>query len=163
MIRNILVTGSAAIVVFASGLAFAAEDKGFVKEAIQGDNSEIELGQLAADKGGSQGVKEFGQTLVTDHRKGKIEALAVANKLGVTGTDEVMPEAAAEKKRLEGLSGAAFDKEFASYMVKDHKEDIEKFQKQADSGSSDTGDLARKTLPTLQKHLRMAEKLDHST
>lgn len=136
-----------------------ARDHKFIKEAIKGNNAEIALGQLASEKGSSADVREFGQMLATDHGQGKKDASAVAEKLGVKTTDEMPGKAKKEMKKLQGLSGAAFDKEFAKYMVSDHKEDIAKYQKEADKGSGDAADLARKTLPTLRKHLETAQSL----
>ena len=44
-------------------------------------------------------------------------------------------------------------------MVKDHREDIAEFQREATSGAdSDVKTWAGKTLPTLQEHLHMAEQ-----
>jgi putative membrane protein len=139
-----------------------ADDMEFIADAIKGDNSEIALGRLATEKAASDGVRQFGQTLVTDHGKGKKEATDVASKLGVSPTDEMMPEAQEEMTKLKNLSGANFDKEFSSYMVKDHEEDLAKFHKEAEQGSGDVAEFARKTIPTLQKHLDMAQALSKS-
>ena len=53
----------------------------------------------------------------------------------------------------------AFDREFARYMVQDHKTDISDFEKQVATGDKATADLARQTLPVLRKHLATAEHL----
>jgi putative membrane protein len=46
-------------------------------------------------------------------------------------------------------------------MVKDHREDIAEFQKEANSGDdSDVKAFAAKTLPTLQEHLKLAQETD---
>jgi putative membrane protein len=59
------------------------------------------------------------------------------------------------------LFGDAFDKQFASHMVMDHKKDIKEYQ--ADTKNKDaTADYASQTLPTLQKHLETAESLTKS-
>jgi putative membrane protein len=56
------------------------------------------------------------------------------------------------------MSGAQFDKEFAQHMVKDHKEDIGKYEKEAKS-KGPLAQFAQQTIPTLQKHLQTAERL----
>jgi len=43
-------------------------------------------------------------------------------------------------------------------MVKDHKEDIAKYQQEARQ-SGPAADYAKQTLPKLREHLRMAENL----
>jgi putative membrane protein len=142
-----------------TGVALAAPAQDFLKKAIQGDNSEMRLGALAAQKGASAGLRDFGRTLQTDHAKAKQDAVAVARTVGMAPPSDMTPEASAEYGKLKGLSGAAFDHEFASYMVKDHKKDIADFESQAKSGDARTATLAKQTLPSLRKHLTMAERL----
>ena len=162
MMRKAALLCSIPCVMFASSLAVAADDKDFLSMAITGDNSEIALARLAIMKG-NQDVKEFGQTLTADHKKAREEASALASKIGLTPPEGISNEAASENYKLDGLSGEAFDKEFVSYMTADHKKDIQKFKKEASSGSGETADLARKTLPVLEKHLSIAEKLGHKS
>lgn len=142
--------------------AFAKTDKSFLRDAIQGDNSEIALGKLAAQKGMSEGVKTFGTTLATDHAMAKDEAATVATSMKVPVTDKMMPQARAEIRKLDKLKGKAFDKEFVSYMVKDHEKDIKEFKAKAAEGKTDVPMLAAKTLPGLEKHLKTAQSLAKS-
>ncbi len=139
--------------------AHAEGEHRFLTKALQGDNSEMTLGELAAANGQSQGVRDFGKMLHDDHAAAKQKALVVARAHGVADTDEMAPEAKAEERKLNGLHGEAFDHEFARYMVKDHKKDIAEFRKEERSGDTATADLARNTLPDLEKHLRTAQSL----
>ena len=75
----VLSIAASAVAVLSASSAFAAADKAFLKKAMEGDNSEIHLGQIAAQKGASAGVRDFGQMLVSDHTKGKADALPVAH------------------------------------------------------------------------------------
>src|SRR5689334_4982876 len=50
-----------------SAKAVSSTDKKFATEAAQGGLAEVELGQLAAQKGQSDKVKQFGQRMVDDH------------------------------------------------------------------------------------------------
>ena len=61
---------------------------------------------------------------------------------------------------LSKLSGAAFDREFAKMMVSDHKKDIKKFKKEAEKKNDPAAHYASETLPTLHKHLQLAEGLN---
>ena len=143
-------------------LAGPPDRKDFLSDAIKGDNSEIRLGQLAARNGGSSGVREYGRTLATDHMKAKAEASKVARQIGVEPPSGAMLKADAEYVKLRVLSGKSFDREFVGYMIDDHKQDIREFSGMAKSHNGPVGDLAEKQLPTLRKHLRMAESLMHS-
>ena len=55
------------------------DDKKFVKDAAIGGLTEVELGKLAAQKGSSDAVKQFGQKLVDDHTKANDELKQVAS------------------------------------------------------------------------------------
>jgi putative membrane protein len=139
--------------------AYAKSDKEFLADAIKGDNSEVALGEMAAKMGSSDGIRTFGQTLATDHSKAKKEASAVAASMKMKAPSGMKPEAVSEMKKLNGLAGMQFDKEFASYMVADHQKDIAEFESEAKKGSGAAPKLAEKTLPTLRKHLQMAQSL----
>jgi len=139
--------------------ALAATDTSFLKKALEGDNSEIALGQMAEQRGGSSGVRDFGRMLHDDHSAAKAKALPVARAHGVADTAEMAPEAKAEAKKLAGLSGVVFDREFARYMAADHKHDIADFEREVRKGDAATASLARETLPDLRKHLATAQQL----
>lgn len=134
-------------------------DTAFVTEAIQGDNSEVAIGQLATERGSSQATKDFGKLLTTDHGAHKAKLAALANGAGVTVPSDPSAEGNANLEKLRGLSGAEFDRAFKSAMVEDHQKDIAKYEKQASSGDAQTAALARETLPTLRKHLAAAQAL----
>ncbi len=137
----------------------APEPKEFLIKAIRGDNSETQLGAMAAQRGGPA-VRAYGQTLVADHTKARKEAERVAVRHGVQPPTDLLPEASDEQQKLAKLQGADFDKEFANYMVKDHKEDVSDFTKEAQSHApDDVRALAQGALPDLQKHLDMAKRL----
>ena len=136
-----------------------AIDTAFVTEAMKGDNSEVALGNLAEQKGSSAGVKDLGKMLVTDHGAHKQVVAALAQKANVPVTNDLNDEAKAEQKKLDGLSGAAFDKEFVRATVEDHQKDIAKYEQEAKSGDAQTAAMAKTTLPTLKKHLQTAQAL----
>ena len=142
-----------------SAPALAKPAPQFMKTALEGDNSEVALGRLAQERAASPGVRDFGRTLEQDHSKARDQALTVARQLNVPPTDALAPPARQEEAKLRHLSGPAFDREFVRYMVKDHKKDIHDFEEQAKAGGP-TAQLAQATLPTLHKHLDMAEQLE---
>jgi putative membrane protein len=148
-----LVLGSASV------RAWAESPKDFISDAIIGDNSEIMLGRVAERSGASPQVRDFGHVLVKDHTKAKREASAVARRLGVTPPTRSSAAADAEYAKLHILSGVSFDREFSGYMVRDHQQDIADFQAEADGDTGPAGALARKQLPTLHKHLDMAQSI----
>ncbi|MGI4878083.1 MAG: DUF4142 domain-containing protein [Janthinobacterium lividum] len=139
--------------------ATATPTTDFLNDAIKGDNSEIKLGAMAADKGGSAGIKAYGKMLNEDHSAHKAKLVAIAQPLNVKIPDGMPAGSDLEYLKLKVLSGASFDKEFARHMVKDHQEDITKYEKEVARNDPATVKLAKATLPTLRKHLKTAQSL----
>jgi len=130
----------------------------FIKAAIEGNLAEIDVGKLAQEKGQSPAVKQFADMLVKDHSEANVKAQEVAGQLKVeppTGSS-IMQKATYTKLKL--LSGATFDSSFANTMVSDHESDIKEYQKEAQKSDA-AGKYAKAALPTLQKHLQEAQKL----
>lgn len=133
-------------------------DQNFLNKAMEGDLAEINMGKLAQQKGQSQDVKQFGQMLEQDHGQHLEKAKQTAQQMGFTPPTEPNAKQKKTYDQLSKLSGAQFDRQFAQDMVKDHKEAISTFGKQAKS-KGPLADFAQQTVPTLQKHLRTAESL----
>jgi putative membrane protein len=61
-----------------------------------------------------------------------------------------------------GPRGAMRNSQFADHMVKDHEEDIQKYEKAATMTNA-AGIYAKDALPTLRKHLETAQSLKSAT
>ncbi len=139
-------------------------DMTFAKKAAQGGMAEVNLGQLAQQKGSSDTVKSFGKRMVDDHSKANEQLKSVASKDNIQLPASVDAKDQATYDRLSKMSGAAFDRAYAQDMVKDHQEDIAEFQKEANSGKNpDVRNFAQETLPTLQEHLKLAQQMASTT
>ena len=86
---------------------------------------DIATGSLAAQKASRKDVKDFGAQLERDHKMVQQQGRDLAAKLKVTPTPvandfplKVQHEAA--MKKLQGLSGAAFDKAFLEHEIAYH-------------------------------------------
>jgi putative membrane protein len=138
----------------------SSSDYKFLCEAAKGGIAEVELGQLASQKGNEPAIREFGQRMVTDHQKANEELKQLAAQKSATLPDEAEKKDERAKEHLTGLAGADFDQAYLKMMVKDHKKDVKEFQKQSESAEDPAiKDWATKTLPTLQAHLEQAEDL----
>jgi putative membrane protein len=141
--------------------AVSAGDKSFVLDAAMGGMTEVEIGKLAMQQGMSDGVKQFGKTLVDDHSAANAELTQIASAKGITLPTELDAKHRANVTKLSKMSGASFDQAFAKAMVSDHTKDVAKFQRQSTSGrDADIKGFATKTLPTLKNHLAMAKALN---
>lgn len=131
----------------------------FVVQAASGGMMEVALGKLALQKAASDEVKNFGQVMVTDHSKANTELEKLAGTKSIVLPKAPLPKHQKHIDHLSSLNGAEFDKAYMSMMVKDHQEDISKFQEAAKSQTEpEIKAFAQKTLPVLQKHLDLARK-----
>lgn len=145
---------------FASAGANAASDDAFVKKASAGGAAEVKLGELAQQRAQSPQVKEFAQQLASEHRQANTELERLAQTKGMKVETDVSGEHKQAIGRLEKASGQEFDKKFMETVVREHKDDIKDFKKQAQKGKdADIKNWAQKTLPALEKHLQMAQQV----
>ena len=142
--------------------AFADSPRQFLEQALRGDNSEIMLGRIAADRARDPQVREFGRTLVQDHAEARTDVIQVGRHMGLHPTRDVTDDARDLRDRLRDARGREFDRMFIRHMVDDHRQDIDKFRDEAREHHGPVSDLAERQLPTLQKHLDMALALDRS-
>lgn len=144
----------------ANARALSTTDQKFVMGAAYGGMAEVKLGQLAAEQGASNEVKQFGQKMVDDHGKANddLKSVAGSKKLSLpTGLD---PKDQALYDRLSKLHGAAFDRAYIKAMQTDHAKDIAAFKKEAGNGhDSDIKLFVSRTLPVIEEHYRMISSI----
>lgn len=143
----------------ASSKSLGVPDQKFMAEAAQDGLAEVAMGQIAQQRGNNGRVKTFGERMVRDHGKANEELNQVASAKGVT-----LPTTpgAANQQHADGLnklSGVEFDRAYMKHMVDDHKKDVAKFEKAAQSAKdSDLKAFAARTLPILKSHHELAQK-----
>ena len=109
-------------------------DRLFAREAAIGGLAEVELGKLAEQKGQSDAVKAFARRMVGDHGKANERLTALAKQDGIglpTGLDQ---EHAAMRDKLEGMSGAEFDRAYIQGQVTDHQKTAQLLEYEIGSG-----------------------------
>ncbi len=134
----------------------------FLRQAIEGDNSEMALGRIAQRQAENPSVRQYGRTLANDHWTARIQAVNAARRMGVRAADtdrDIAPEARDEQRRLSDMRGGEFDREFIRYMIDDHRKDIRDFENEAREDHGFVSRLAAQQLPTLRKHLDLAMSL----
>lgn len=142
-------------------MAGMSADMKFAMMAAMGGMEEVEMGKLAAEKGASDEVRQFGQRMVDDHTKANQELMQIVSSKGMTPPAALDAKHQADMQKMSALSGEAFDKAYVKMMVKDHKKDVGEFQKESTRGADpELKAFATSTLPTLQEHLQMIQRID---
>jgi putative membrane protein len=144
-----------------TGMAnLSSQDRNFLQDAAMGGLMEVELGRVAAQKGTSDAVKQFGQRMVDDHSKANSDLMSVASSKGITLPTTLDEKHQKELTKMSAMSGAEFDRAYSKLMLSDHTKDVSEFEKQSTKGTdADLKAFASKTLPTLQEHLQLAKTL----
>jgi putative membrane protein len=138
---------------------YSAWDEEWLMMSIQGDLFEIQGGKLAEQKGTTEKVRQLGATLVKDHTESLQEATELANKLGIPVPSEPSPTQQWELQVVATFSGTAFDRWYSDLEVKDHMQDIQEAQDEADKGCNpEIRDDAEDEIPMLEKHLHLAQE-----
>jgi putative membrane protein len=105
--------------------------------AAQSDQNEIALSQLAQQKATNPAVKAFAEKMVTEHTKMTKSMKPFADSWDLTPPSGPDADHQKELDKLNGLSGADFDKEYISQMVTDHSKALSAFATEA----NDTKDV----------------------
>jgi len=138
-------------------------DYKFVVDAARGGMLEVNLGELAHQKGSLQAVRDFGQMMVTDHTKANDELKRIVTQKGAMLPATLSHHEQSTLESLQTKLGKDFDKDYAADMVKDHRTDLKDFESAAkDLSDPDLRAFAQKTIPILEKHLRMAKDMEAS-
>jgi putative membrane protein len=138
----------------------ASPDKKFVENAVEGGKMEVQLGQLATQKGATQSVRDFGVRMTQDHQTANNELEKILDEKGITEPASTT-QTASMADDLQNRNGADFDRAYMADMVKDHQEDIASFKNEAANGKdAQIRSWAARTLPTLENHLQTAEQTE---
>jgi len=135
----------------------------FVKKAAASGLAEVNLGKLGAQKATNPEVKAFAEKMVVDHTKANNELKAIAKAKGLeVPTEPDMLHKAMMEKFVHQKADADFNHDFMQQMVRDHEKTVELFKEASTDPELDPEirAFAKKTLPSLQDHLKKAQTLE---
>lgn len=163
MIRNAFIVMSLAVTAMLSAPAAGADasrDAEFLQTAVRCSIAQIQLGQLARQRGMSAEARNLGALLARDHEQALRRARRLARSQGIPVPREAEPAATRRYQALERLPGSEFDRQFAAQTAADHRRALEAYQREARSGDSPAAAMAEDALPMLRKLLDIAESLE---
>ena len=139
--------------------------KGFATAAATGDLYEVAAGQIAAQRGQSQAVKDFAQKMVDAHTEtsAKLKSLIAGEKINLALPAHVDHRRQGMLDDLRGAKAQDFDHRYIAQQVAAHKEaDILMRGYAKDGDSAAIKSFAATTDKAVKMHLSMAEKLDRA-
>ena len=130
------------------------------------NTADIETGRLAAERGASKEVREFGVMLQRDHQQVRQLGRDLAAKLGVVPTppkdDQGAKDHAAAMKRLRALEGSAFDHAFLRHEAAFHAAVIDAVNTTLLPAirNAELKSLVEKVAPAFHGHMVAAQNLE---
>ena len=136
----------------------------FVSKAAAGGLAEVKAGEIAARKATHKSVKNFGERMVKDHTKANQQLKSILAKEGKPApSDQLDADGQQLVDKLNGVSGADFDRTYMDAMVEDHDKDVQEFAAYAKSGDDKRiKTFAGNTLKVIQHHDTMAHAIQKS-
>jgi putative membrane protein len=150
-------------------LAQSPSDAQIASIVVTANQVDIDAGKLAESKGASAEVKAFGKQMVTDHSGVNKQAVALVAKLKVTPEDN--PTSKSLKaggdenvKKLQKLTGAAFDRAYVDHEVAYHQEVLDALDKTLipSAQNAELKSLLVSVRPAFVAHLEHAKTLQAS-
>ena len=132
-----------------------------MRQLTQTNLAEVAAAKIAQQKATNPAIKTYAQQMIDDHASAQTELQALAEAKGVTLPKA--PDAAhqAAAKKMQGLSGAAFDRNYAAQAGNaDHHAAVRLFtQVSTKANDPDLKAYGAKLLPKVQSHLDMVQQM----
>lgn len=146
------------------GGSMNALDNDFAMMAAMGGQAEIQMAQLAVQRSTNRDVQRYAQRMIKDHTSNARDLQKAATRSGNTITLPTAPstEMMQMMAPLQQASGAEFDRMYMQMAgVQAHTMMRQLFSNQATNGTNnDLKRYAQKTLPVIDRHLRMAQDVN---
>ncbi len=133
------------------------KDAQFIVNAAEINMAQIQLGQLAQQRGQASHVKEFGKKMEDAYTKSQRDLTALANTKRITIPTSPTDGVREAYEKLNEKPGSDFDKAYADMMVSRHRDAIKTFEDATtDRYDPEINDWAIATLPDLRTNLNHA-------
>jgi len=140
----------------------ASVDRTFALAAMQGNNAEMDMAQLALKRGTANEVKGYAGKMIAEH-SGLMKEMEPVLRT-VLGASAPLERLAAPNmlamRHLESVGPVDFDQAYVMQQIGDHLATLTAFHTVAENGTNpQLKALARKWTPTIQAHLELAVDL----
>ena len=133
-----------------------AADSTFIQTASSLGLLQVKLGNLAAKKGSSPAVVEYGRRMVADYSKAN-DTFAAAAKQAAFPSPILIRQHQQVFDQFQGLGRSSFDKAYMAEMVTQHSQEVQLFQRESQHGRVQSlKQVASTMLPDVQERLALA-------
>ncbi|HET8775623.1 MAG TPA: DUF4142 domain-containing protein [Thermoanaerobaculia bacterium] len=134
-------------------------DANFVTQVGQAGFMEIASGTLTQTNSSNPGVQTFGYLMITNHTLLNEHLARIAAQQGIPFPTGPSPQQQQMLDQLDDLTGPPFDQMYLADMVAGHQGAVSLFQSETSSQDPELAAYAKKYLPMVQEHLRLAQAL----
>jgi putative membrane protein len=140
-------------------------DSNIVAKLDASDKGEVELARLMETKATNDSVKAYARKLVSDHTKSEKDVMHLERQAKLAArplqSDTTREEATHVLQHFRSMSkGKALDSAFVQNEIQDHEHDIADAKAMQNQAKNDQlKQLIGQTIPTLQQHLEIAQRL----
>jgi putative membrane protein len=147
----------------------AVTDPQIADIVVAANEVDIQAGELARTKATNPQVKEFAQRMITDHTGVNEQASQLVQRLGVTPepnptSRQLRQDGEQNRSRLQGLSGAEFDRAYMEHEVEYHQQVLDAIDNTLipNAQNPELKALLEQTRPAVEAHLQHARNLQSS-
>lgn len=152
--RGVAVAAMLAVVpVLLAATPASSADREFVGKVSQGGLYEVEAGKVAAMRGQTGFVKDFGATEVHDHTGVNAELHKIAAATGVSIAPGLNAEFTERLNKLKAVPAGQFDSYYVGDMKQIHDKDEGLFVKESQEGSDAYKEFAHGTAVIVKGHI----------
>ena len=135
-------------------------DGSFLRTESQGAAYELAIAQLATQKATASGIKSYAQMVVSDHDQLNAELRQLASAKGVNLPADMTSKQQSDLRRLQGLSGDAFDRAYKEETTRINAEDVKEDREElAATADADIRTFVQKLRAADIKHEEAGHKL----
>jgi putative membrane protein len=140
--------------------AMTPGDLEFVLKATAGGMAEINLGQIAQGRAGSERVRAFAQRMMADHGKANDALAELATARGTAPPNEPPADVRSVAQAMESYEGEDFDQVYVIEQVGAHAVAVALFRHAAEHAAApELRAFASEHLPVIEGHYQEAQSL----
>ncbi|WP_304639462.1 DUF4142 domain-containing protein [Pseudomonas sp.] len=132
----------------------------FIDDALTQGTAEIEAAKLALEKSASVEVKAFAYEMIDEHTLLNQHLRQLARNKGHQMSNEAQQVSDAQRTLLELRSAEDFDRAYLRQQVSAHRKAVSLLHGATNLDDFEVSSFARRTLPKMEHHLKMAQDLD---
>ncbi|RIV19759.1 DUF4142 domain-containing protein [Fibrisoma montanum] len=142
----------------ATNAPLSQADQDLMKQVAMGGMMQLQVSQLAVDKASSEDVRKLAQAEVEEQTGLSAKLKEIASAKGVTLPTTPDAETQAMLTKMQGLSGAEFDRQYVQQSGVNGHEKLDRVMSKVESDAKDQSlkNLAKAAHPLVKTHLQVS-------